>query len=91
MNVQTNDQLAMIYLGSLVRSVIALHNLINNKMSLREAERKEGDKSASKEKKEGEKEKKDSKDSDKDKKAGGADEKEGDGKSKTAESAKKAS
>jgi len=44
-NVQTNDQLLLVYLGSLIRSVIALHNLINNKLSLREAERKEGDKS----------------------------------------------
>lgn len=32
-NVQTNDQLLAIYMGSLVRAVIALHNLINNKVS----------------------------------------------------------
>lgn len=29
---KTNDQLLMIYLSSLIRSVIALHNLINNKI-----------------------------------------------------------
>lgn len=29
---KTNDQLLMIYLSSLVRAVIALHNLINNKI-----------------------------------------------------------
>ncbi|KAK6031693.1 Mov34/MPN/PAD-1 family protein, partial [Ostertagia ostertagi] len=31
-NVQTNDQLMCVYMGSLVRSVIALHNLIDNKV-----------------------------------------------------------
>ncbi|KAI3775656.1 hypothetical protein L1987_45404 [Smallanthus sonchifolius] len=33
--VKTNDQLHVIYLSSLIRSVIALHNLINNKDTLR--------------------------------------------------------
>ncbi|PIO72700.1 Mov34/MPN/PAD-1 family protein [Teladorsagia circumcincta] len=33
-NVQTNDQLMCVYMGSLVRSVIALHNLIDNKVDL---------------------------------------------------------
>lgn len=31
-NVQTNDQLMCVYMGSLVRTVIALHNLIDNKV-----------------------------------------------------------
>ncbi|KAG0222328.1 proteasome regulatory particle subunit [Actinomortierella wolfii] len=31
-SVKTNDQLMVIYLSSLIRSVIALHNLINNKI-----------------------------------------------------------
>jgi len=31
-SVKTNDQLLVIYLSSLVRAVIALHNLINNKI-----------------------------------------------------------
>lgn len=31
-NVQTNDQLMAVYLGSLVRTVIAMHNLIDNKV-----------------------------------------------------------
>ena len=48
--VKTNDQLLLVYLASLVRSVLALHNLIGNKMSNTEAERKDagggGDKSA---------------------------------------------
>jgi len=38
--VKTNDMLLAIYLSSLIRSVIALHNLIRNKVALREAERK---------------------------------------------------
>lgn len=39
--VKTNDQMLVVYLASLVRSVIALHNLINNKITNRDAERKE--------------------------------------------------
>uniref|UniRef100_A0A8C4R5J5 26S proteasome non-ATPase regulatory subunit 7 n=1 Tax=Eptatretus burgeri TaxID=7764 RepID=A0A8C4R5J5_EPTBU len=39
---KTNDQLLVVYLAALVRSVVALHNLINNKLANREAERKEG-------------------------------------------------
>lgn len=46
----------VVYLASLIRSVVALHNLINNKISNRDAERKEGQ-----EKEEGKKEKKDDK------------------------------
>jgi len=38
--VKTNDMMLAIYLSSLIRSVIALHNLIRNKLTLREAERK---------------------------------------------------
>jgi len=38
--VKTNDMMVVIYLSALIRSVIALHNLIRNKVSLREAERK---------------------------------------------------
>lgn len=30
--VQTNDELMCMYMGSLVRTVIALHNLIDNKV-----------------------------------------------------------
>jgi len=48
--VKTNDQMVVIYLASMVRSVIALHNLINNKLQNKEHE---------KEKEEGKKEKKD--------------------------------
>lgn len=40
-HVKTNDQLLVVYLASLVRSVIALHNLINNKITNRDAERKD--------------------------------------------------
>jgi len=36
--VKTNDMNLVIYLSSLIRSVIALHNLINNKISNRDAE-----------------------------------------------------
>lgn len=31
-NMQTNDQLMCVYMGSLIRTVIALHNLIDNKV-----------------------------------------------------------
>lgn len=37
--VKTNDELLVIYLSSLVRAVIALHNLIDNKISNRDAEK----------------------------------------------------
>jgi 26S proteasome regulatory subunit N8 len=40
--VKTNDQMLVVYLASLVRSVVALHNLINNKLTNRDAEKKEG-------------------------------------------------
>ncbi|KAL8208336.1 hypothetical protein R6Q57_007748 [Mikania cordata] len=39
--VKTNDQMLVIYLSSLIRSVIALHNLINNKMLNKEHEKAE--------------------------------------------------
>lgn len=55
-NVQTNDQLMCVYMGSLVRTVIALHNLIDNKLSLQKAE-KDKEKSE-KEEKEAKKEEK---------------------------------
>jgi len=38
--VKTNDTMVVIYLSSLIRSIIALHNLINNKLTNRDAERK---------------------------------------------------
>jgi len=39
--VQTNDQLLCIYLGSLIRSVIAHHELIDNKLNLQKADKVE--------------------------------------------------
>jgi len=64
--VKTNDQMAVVYLASMVRSVLALHNLIDNKIQNKEAEKeKEEQKQKSiaaakeeKEKKEKEKEEK---------------------------------
>ena len=47
-NVNTNDQMLVIYAASLIRSIIALHNLINNKLSNKEAEKKEGSSAAAK-------------------------------------------
>lgn len=41
--VKTNDQMLIIYVTSIVRSVIALHNLIGNKVTNREAEKLEED------------------------------------------------
>jgi len=40
MNVNTNDQMLIMYASSLIRSIIALHNLINNKINNKEAEKK---------------------------------------------------
>jgi len=36
---KTNDLMVVIYLSSLIRSIIALHSLINNKLDNRNAER----------------------------------------------------
>ncbi|GJS57121.1 26S proteasome non-ATPase regulatory subunit 7 homolog A [Tanacetum coccineum] len=44
--VKTNDQMLVIYLSSLIRSVIALHNLINNKLLNKEHEKAEDAKPA---------------------------------------------
>lgn len=69
--VKTNDQMLVVYLAALVRSIIALHNLINNKLTNKDAE--EGKKEEAKDKKEkedknkDEKAKGDKKDSSKDK------------------------
>lgn len=64
MYVKTNDQMLVVYLASMVRSIIALHNLINNKLTNRDAE--EGKKDDGKEKKDKDKDGKDSKDGKKD-------------------------
>lgn len=65
---KTNDQMLVVYLASLIRSVVALHNLINNKISNRDAEKKEGqEKEEGKKEKKDDKEKKDEKDKDKEK------------------------
>lgn len=57
--VKNNDQMSVVYLAALVRSIVALHNLINNKLTNRDAE--EGKKEEKKDKE------KDSKDKDKEK------------------------
>lgn len=62
MYVKTNDQMLVVYLASMVRSIIALHNLINNKLTNRDAE--EGKKEEAK--KDKEKDGKDGKDAKKD-------------------------
>jgi len=41
MFVKTNDQMLVVYATALSRSIIALHNLINNKLANRDAEKKE--------------------------------------------------
>jgi len=58
----TNDELLVVYLSSLMRAVIALHALVDNKASigrteLEETEEKKEETEEKKEKKEGEKEK----------------------------------
>lgn len=52
MHIKTNDQMLVVYLASLIRSIIALHNLIDNKIQNRDAEKNEGGKDLKKEKKE---------------------------------------
>jgi len=37
-HLKTNDQLMVVYLSSLIRTVVSLHNLINNKISTRQLE-----------------------------------------------------
>lgn len=61
--VKTNDQMLVIYLASVIRSVIALHNLINNKLQNKELEKEkeEGKAKIKDEKSKEDKEKKDEK------------------------------
>lgn len=63
--VKNNDQMLIVYLAALVRSIVALHNLINNKLTNRDAE--EGKKEESKKDKEKEKDKDKDKEKEKDK------------------------
>jgi len=44
LQVNTNDQMLVMYIATVIRSIIALHNLINNKVANKEAEKKEGKK-----------------------------------------------
>eukprot|EP01111_Echinosteliopsis_oligospora_P000962 TRINITY_DN1120_c0_g1_i1.p1 TRINITY_DN1120_c0_g1~~TRINITY_DN1120_c0_g1_i1.p1 ORF type:complete len:332 (+),score=106.39 TRINITY_DN1120_c0_g1_i1:73-1068(+) len=62
--VKTNDMLLVVYLSSLIRSVIALHNLILNKLQYRAAEQSDSTE-ATKDKKEGEKKEGDKKEAEK--------------------------
>lgn len=62
--IKNNDQMLAVYLAAMVRSIIALHNLINNKLTNRDAE--EGKKEDAKKEKEN-KEKEKDKDKDKEK------------------------
>ncbi|KAL6072730.1 26S proteasome non-ATPase regulatory subunit 7 [Balamuthia mandrillaris] len=82
--VKTNDMMLVIYLSSLIRSIIAMHNLINNKLDLKAAERKALEE---KDKKEKEKEKKEGEEGEKD----GEKKKEGEEKSATTNNASKKS
>jgi len=42
--IKFNDQLLIVYLASLIRAIVALHHLIQNKISNHEAEKQEGHK-----------------------------------------------
>ncbi len=73
--VKMNDQLLVVYLASLVRSVIALHNLIGNKIGNNEAEggrEKDSKKDKDKEKEKEKESKKDGKDGEGEKSKAGA-------------------
>lgn len=64
--IKTNDQSLVVYLAALVRSIIALHNLINNKITNRDAEDgKKEDKDKKKDEKKEDKDKDDKKTEDK--------------------------
>ncbi|XP_014680869.1 PREDICTED: 26S proteasome non-ATPase regulatory subunit 7-like [Priapulus caudatus] len=65
--VKTNDQMLVVYLAALIRSTIALHNLISNKICNSDAEKRESSKDASSEKDKS-KDKKDEKEKEKSKK-----------------------
>merc|ERR1712159_433610 len=61
-SVKTNDMMVIIYVSSMIRSVIALHNLINNKIENKEAEvKKVKDKEEAAEKAKADKEEKEKK------------------------------
>jgi 26S proteasome regulatory subunit N8 len=64
-SVKTNDQLLVIYLSSLIRAVIALHNLINNKIENLKSESLTNGEEQKEETKEGEKKSEDKKEDDK--------------------------
>ena len=55
--VKTNDQMLVIYVASMIRSVIALHNLIDNKLQNKDFEKEETRGKDSKDKKDKEKKK----------------------------------
>lgn len=61
--VKNNDQMLVVYLAAMVRSIVALHNLINNKLTNRDAE--EGKKEDPKKEKENKDKEKDGKKDDK--------------------------
>lgn len=42
--IRSNDQLLIVYLASLIRAIVALHHLIQNKIANHEAEKQEGHK-----------------------------------------------
>ena len=65
MYVKTNDQMLVVYLASMVRSIIALHNLINNKLANRDAEDVKKSEAESKDKEAKDKETKDKESKDK--------------------------
>ena len=56
--IQTNDEMAVVYLGSVIRTIIALHNLINNKIHNKQLEETKKEDKKSKDDKEKEKDKK---------------------------------
>lgn len=66
--VKNNDQMLVVYLAAMVRSIVALHNLINNKLTNKDAEEVKKDDKKDKDSKDKEKEKDKDKDAKKDEK-----------------------
>jgi 26S proteasome regulatory subunit N8 len=69
----TNDQMLVVYLSSLLRAVIALHALVDNKTTIGKAELEEGEKEKTKTEKEKEKEREKEKSETKDSEESNAD------------------
>lgn len=68
MSIKTNDQLMNIYISSLIRAIIAFHDLIDNKIKNRQDQAEEAEKEEARQKEREAKEKGEKSEGEKDKK-----------------------